>query len=178
MDSFWIRFAQPHDTEAIFQLIRALAIYEKLEDQMTGSVSDLKEHLFGDQSVAEVLLAEVPTEKDPVGFALFFRNFSTFLTKPGLYLEDLFVQPKYRGCGIGKALLIKVAQIAVERNYGRLDWVVLDWNTPAIDFYQQMGAHPLREWILNRVTGEALQKLAQKDLYDTSSQVESNPVSS
>lgn len=162
MDHFSIRFAQPEDTEAIFDLIRALAIYEKLEQQMTGSAIELKEHLFGPQSVAEVLLAEVASDKDPVGFALFFRNFSTFLTKPGLYLEDLFVQPNYRGRGIGKALLIKVAQVAVERNYGRLDWVVLDWNTPAIDFYQQMGADPLREWILNRVTGDALQKLAQK----------------
>lgn len=158
---FQIRPAQPSDTEAIFNLILALAAYEKLSDQVTGSVELLHDALWGLTPCAEALLVEVPESSMPVGFALYFRNFSTFLTKPGIYLEDLFVQPEYRGLGIGKALLVKLAQIAVERGYGRLEWAVLDWNEPAIGFYRRIGAQLLTEWIPNRVTGDALIRLAE-----------------
>jgi GNAT superfamily N-acetyltransferase len=161
---FQIRPAQPADVPAIFSLIQALAAYECLTDHVSGSFEQLQEHLFGSRVSAEVLLAEVPEETAPVGFALFFQNYSTFLTQPGLYLEDLFVQPAYRGRGIGRAFLVKLANLAVERNYGRLEWAVLDWNEPAITFYQRMGAKSLPEWILNRVTGEDLLRLAQVTL--------------
>ncbi len=161
MVSFQLRTACPTDTWAIFQLIQALAHYEKLDHLVTGTRDQLHEHLFGSNPVAEVILAEVPDQADPVGMALFFRSFSTFLTRPGLYLEDLYVQPDYRGYGIGKALLIKVAQITVERGYGRLEWSVLDWNEPAIQFYQRMGATLMKEWMMNRVTGENLIQLAK-----------------
>lgn len=163
MAAFEIRPATVDDTGAIFALIRALSIYEQLEHEVTGSEDRLGRYLFGSEAIAEVLLVEVPEEPDPVGFALYFRNFSTFLTQPGIYLEDLYVQPEYRGRGIGKALLVKLAQIAVEREYGRLEWAVLDWNEPAIQFYQKIGAKQRPEWILNRVTGEDLLHLSQLD---------------
>ncbi len=158
---FSIYPAQPEDCGAIFNLIKELAAYEHLQEEMTGSLEALQEHLFGSNPVAEALVVKIPDQGEAVGFALFFRTYSTFLTQPGLYLEDLYIQPQYRGNGMGKALLVELAKIAVQRGYGRLEWAVLDWNTPAIQFYQRMGARLLREWIPNRVTGEALLRLAE-----------------
>ncbi len=152
-----LRFAEPDDSSVIFELIQALAEYENLSDAVTGNALALTEHLFGSSKCAEVLIAEYT--KKSVGFALFFHNYSTFLTKPGIYLEDIFVLPEYRRLGIGKALLTKLAQIAVERDCGRLEWSVLDWNEPAQAFYRRMGASILEEWRICRVTGEALAKL-------------------
>lgn len=153
-----VRPATPNDTETVFALIQALAEYEKLSHEVTGSVEALTDHLFGDRPVVEALLADVAEQS--VGFALFFTNYSTFLTKPGLYLEDLFVLPEYRGRGIGKALIQQLAQLAVERDCGRLEWSVLDWNAPAIGFYERMGAAVLPDWRTCRVTGEHLLHLA------------------
>jgi GNAT superfamily N-acetyltransferase len=155
-----IRPAQPDDAPTLFALIKALADYEKLADQVTGNAAALKAHLFGDRPCIEAVLAVY--EDKPVGFALFFTNYSTFLTKPGIYLEDLFVLPEYRGQGTGKALLSHLAQLVVERNYGRLEWSVLDWNEPAIAFYQHMGATVLPDWRICRVTGEAIEQLARR----------------
>jgi GNAT superfamily N-acetyltransferase len=151
-----LRFAEPADCNVLFELIKALAEYEKLSHAVTGDAQSLKEHLF-DTKYIEAILAEYAGQA--VGFALFFHNYSTFLTKPGIYLEDLFVLPKYRRKGIGKALLTKLAQIAVQRNCGRLEWSVLDWNEPAIAFYRSMGASILDDWRICRVTEEGLNKL-------------------
>jgi len=155
-----IRAARPDDGPTIFKLIQALAEYERLSHEVTGSEALLREHLFGDRPYAEALLAT--WDGEVVGFALFFSTYSTFLTRPGLYLEDLFVQPAYRGRGLGKALLQRLAQVAVERGAGRLEWNVLDWNAPAIAFYQAMGAQVLPDWRTCRVTGTALQALAAR----------------
>jgi GNAT superfamily N-acetyltransferase len=155
-----VRYAQPTDCNVLFDLIQGLAEYEKLSHAVTGNAAALKEHLFGSPKYIEAILAEYAGQA--VGFALFFHNYSTFLTKPGIYLEDLFVLPPYRAQGIGKALLAKVAQIAVERNSGRLEWSVLDWNEPAQAFYRRMGATILDDWRICRVTGEALAQLATK----------------
>ncbi|WP_138505249.1 GNAT family N-acetyltransferase [Nostoc sp. PA-18-2419] len=152
-----VRFAQPEDYSILFKLIEGLAEYEKLSHAVTGNALELKEHLFGSHRYIEAILAEFTGQ--PVGFALFFHNYSTFLTKPGIYLEDLFVLPEYRRQGIGKALLTKVAQIAVERNCGRLEWSVLDWNESAQAFYRSMGASILDDWRICRVTEDALNKL-------------------
>ncbi|MEN9232007.1 MAG: GNAT family N-acetyltransferase [Thermostichus sp. DG02_5_bins_236] len=157
-----IRPATPPDVPTIFALIQALAEYEQLSHLVTGSVTELQQHLFGPEAVATVLLAEVEERPgSPVGFALYFRNFSTFLTRPGIYLEDLFVLPEFRGRGIGKALLVRLAQEAVAQGYGRLEWIVLNWNEPAIGFYKRLGAKQHTEWILNRVTGADLLTLAR-----------------
>jgi len=150
--------ATERDVAVILRFIRELAEYEKLTHQVTATEELLRETLFGARGVAEVLIASLASE--PAGFALFFHNFSTFLGRPGIYLEDLFVEPAHRGKGIGKALLIEIAKIAKERNCGRLEWAVLDWNRPAIDFYRGLGAVPLDDWTLFRVTGEALNHLA------------------
>lgn len=152
-----IRPATPQDIPTIAELIRALAEYERLSHEVVLREAELHEHLFGERRYAEVLLAEEGGQV--VGFALFFHNFSTFLARPGLYLEDLFVRPAHRGRGHGKALLRRLAQLALERGYGRLEWSVLDWNTPAIDFYRSLGAAPLSDWTVFRVTGDALQRL-------------------
>lgn len=152
-----IQPAQAEDVAAIFALIRALADYEHLADHVTGSPEALREHLFGNRPCIEAILAK--HEGNSIGFALFFTNYSTFLTKPGIYLEDLFVLPEYRGHGVGKRLLSYLAQLAVERDCGRLEWSVLDWNEPAIGFYQRMGATMLPDWRICRVTGEALLQL-------------------
>jgi GNAT superfamily N-acetyltransferase len=122
----------------------------------------LEQHLFGPKPAAEVVLAEPEGAGAPVGFALFFQNFSTFLGKPGLYLEDLFVLPEHRGRGIGEALLVHLARLAVQRGYGRFEWSVLDWNEPAIGFYRKLGAVPMDEWTVFRVTGEALERLSRR----------------
>ncbi len=154
-----IRAATAADVNVLFGLIQALAEYEKLAHQVTGTPEALATHLFGDRPCIEAILAE--WQGKPVGFALFFQNYSTFLTKPGLYLEDLFVLPEYRGQGIGKSLIQSLAKIAVERDYGRLEWAVLDWNQPAIAFYQRMGADILPDWRICRVTGDALTHLGR-----------------
>ncbi|MEA5582021.1 GNAT family N-acetyltransferase [Nodularia harveyana UHCC-0300] len=155
-----LRFAEPADSEALFDLIKGLAEYEKLSHAVTGNALDLHEHLFGSPKYVEAILAEYAGQA--VGFALFFSNYSTFLTKPGIYLEDLFVLPEYRRQGIGKALLSKLAQIAVERNCGRLEWSVLDWNESAQAFYRSMGATILDDWRICRVTEDGMQQLANK----------------
>jgi len=136
-----------------------LAEYEQLSHAVTGNAETLKAHLFGDRAYAEALIAEA--QGQAVGYALFFFNYSTFLTKPGIYLEDLFVLPEYRGRGIGKALITSVGKIAVDRDCGRLEWSVLDWNQPAIDFYQNIGASVLPDWRICRITGDNLSQLAE-----------------
>lgn len=156
---FKIRPTIPADVPTLVRLIGALADYEQLSHEVVGSADDLAQHLFGPRPYAEAILAEV--EGFAAGFALFFHNYSTFLMRPGLYLEDLFVLPEYRRRGIGRGLLIHVAQLAVERGCGRFEWNVLDWNAPAIAFYEQMGAELKPEWQLCRVAGAALQSFNQ-----------------
>jgi hypothetical protein len=164
--SFTLRPATPADLPAIVALIRELAVYEKLEHLVVATPESIAPHLFGPRPAAEVVVAEVPAEVsvevpaagEPVvvGFALYFTNFSTFLGRPGLYLEDLYVKPAQRGRGIGKALLAHLGALAVERGCGRFEWSVLDWNEPAIRFYERMGATLLPDWRICRVTGAAL----------------------
>ena len=155
---FIIRKAQKEDAGLILDFIKALAEYENLSGMVSATVEDIERNLFSDKPVAEVLLGEY--EGKPVGFALFFYNFSTFLGKPGIYLEDLFVLEPMRGKGFGKALLSCLAKLAVDKGCGRLEWCVLDWNTPSIDFYKSLGAEIMKEWLLNRLTGEALYSLS------------------
>ncbi len=154
-----IRSATAQDVPIILDLIKQLAEYERLSDKVTATEQRLRDTLFGERSAAEVLLATL--EGETVGFAVFFTNYSTFLAKPGLYLEDLFVKPHARGKGIGKGLLARLAKIAVERDCGRVDWQVLNWNEPSIRFYEALGAVPLSDWTTYRLTGEALGKLAR-----------------
>lgn len=153
-----IRDATSADTAVIAKLIRGLAEYERLEQEVVLDEGDLHEHLFGGRRYAEVILAE--DAGAVVGFALFFHNYSTFLAKPGIFLEDLFVLAEHRGRGHGKALLARLAQIAVERECGRLDWSVLDWNEPSIGFYRSLGALAQDEWTTFRLSGEPLRALA------------------
>jgi len=153
-----IRPATPADAPLLAELIRDLAVYEKMADQCRVTESGLLAALFGPRPCAEAIIGEVNGK--PEGFALFFTNFSTFVCKPGIYLEDLFVRPRARGVGLGKALLSRLAQLAIERGCGRLEWSVLDWNTPAIDFYKKFGATPMDEWTVFRVAGDALASLA------------------
>jgi GNAT superfamily N-acetyltransferase len=154
-----IRPAQESDVDAIFDLIRGLAAYEKLSDRVTGNPELLRSHLFGTRPYAEAIIAEL--DNHPIGFALFFHNYSTFLTQPGLYLEDVFVMPEYRRQGVGKALLSAVAKIAVDRGCGRLEWSVLEWNQNAIEFYQSVGATVLPDWKICRLTGATLTKFGE-----------------
>ena len=154
-----IRLATPQDVPTILKFIQGLAEYEKLADQVVATEEKLEQTLFGDKRYAEVVIAEY--NQQAAGFALFFHNYSTCLAKPGIYLEDLFVLPDFRGKGLGKVLLSYLAKLAVERDCGRLEWSVLDWNQPAIDFYQAQGATMLHDWRINRVTGENLKALAQ-----------------
>ena len=153
-----IRPGELKDVPLIAELIRGLARYEKLEHEITMTEEKLTAHLFGERRYAETLIAEDGGQ--PVGFALFFHSFSTFLAQPGLYLEDLFVVPARRGAGIGRALLERLAQVAVDRGCGRLEWTVLDWNKDAIRFYERLGAKPNSEWTVYRLTGEPLHALA------------------
>ena len=154
-----IRPATPADAPLILTFIRELAAYEKLAHEVVADEAAIAETLFGAKPCAEVVIAEIATE--PVGFALFFTNYSTFLGRPGIYLEDLFVRPEARGHGAGRALLGHLAKLAVARNCGRLEWAVLDWNEPAIDFYEKLGATPRSEWTTYRLTGDALRALAR-----------------
>jgi GNAT superfamily N-acetyltransferase len=154
-----IRPAGPHDVPLLLELIRALAEYEKLSDQVTATEEALRETLFGARPAAEALVAML--DGAPAGFALFFPNYSTFLARPGIYLEDLFVKPALRRRGVGRALFTRLAQLAVERRCGRFEWSVLDWNEPAIAFYRSLGAVPLSDWTVFRLTGDALTQLGR-----------------
>lgn len=156
--SISIRAATAGDIGLIHELILALADYEKLRDEVRADPAMLERHLFGARPAAEVMIAE--QDGAAVGFALFFQTFSTFEGRPGLYLEDLYVRPEARGLGAGKALLARLAQLALERDCARLEWAVLDWNAPALAFYRSVGAKPLDEWTVQRLDGEALAKLA------------------
>ena len=153
------RIAERRDCALIARFIRELAIYERMEDKVVATDELLEEWLF-DKHSAEVFFAVVDGRE--VGFALFFTNFSTFLGRAGLYLEDLFVQPEYRGRGIGSAMMSKLASIACERGYGRFEWACLDWNAPSIKFYDSLGAMPLSDWTVYRITGETLSGLASE----------------
>lgn len=153
-----IRPATPDDADLLANLIRELAVYEKLEDHARATADDVRRHLFGPRPAAEAAVALVDGE--PAGFALWFTSFSTFLGQPGVYLEDVFVRPEYRGRGIGKSLLAMLARLAVERGCGRLEWAVLNWNEPAIGFYRSLGARPMDEWTVYRLHGEPLRRLA------------------
>ncbi|HEX9364345.1 MAG TPA: GNAT family N-acetyltransferase [Candidatus Dormibacteraeota bacterium] len=153
-----IRSAEPADVPLITELIKALAVYEKLEHELRATDEKVRYALFGERPYAETLIADYDGEA--AGFALFFHNFSTFLAQPGLYLEDLFVKPEHRSHGIGRALLQRLAQIAVERGCGRMEWAVLDWNVDAIRFYERLGARPNSDWTVYRLSGESLTGLA------------------
>jgi len=156
--AFRIRSATPADVPLILSLIRELAEYEKLAHQVVATEADIQNSLFGPRPAAECLIAEL--DGALAGFALFFHNFSTFLGKPGIYLEDLYVKPELRGKGVGRKLLAHLAQLTVTRGCGRFEWAVLDWNEPAIGFYRSIGARMLDDWKINRLTGEALERLA------------------
>lgn len=159
--SFTIRFATINDVELIHRFIVELATYEKLAHEVVATPEILKETLFGSRKTAEVIIAEELGK--PVGFALFFHNFSTFLGRPGIYLEDLYIIPEARSKGYGKKLLSHLARLANERNCGRLEWWVLDWNESAISMYKKIGAIPMDDWTVYRVTGDALDTLAKAD---------------
>ena len=156
-----IRPTTADDVPLILKFIRELAEYEKLAHSVVANEATLRDELFGTKPVAECVIAEY--DGVAVGFALYFHNFSTFVGKRGLYLEDLFVKPEMRGQGIGKALLVYLAQLAQARNCGRFEWAVLDWNEPSINFYKSLGAEPMNEWTVYRLTGETLDALASKD---------------
>jgi len=156
-----LRPATEHDVPLILQFIRDLAEYERLAHACVATEESVRETLFGAKRYAEVILAE--HDGSPAGFALFFHNYSTFLARPGIYLEDLYVRPELRGYGIGKALLARLASIARERNCGRLEWAVLNWNEPAIQFYRSLGALPQDQWTVYRLTGDALDRLSGFD---------------
>ncbi len=160
MEKFIIRKATKDDTGTVLSFIKKLAGYEKLENEVKATRDLLEKNLFGEKAVAKCLLGFY--DGIPVCFSIYFYNFSTFLGKPGLYLEDLFVLPEYRGRGFGKAMLVHLARTAVEEDCGRFEWAVLDWNEPALKFYESLGAEKLDDWIIHRVTGEALQKLAKE----------------
>ena len=156
---FEIRPARVEDVPVILELIRDLATYERAADEVTATEEQLVDVLFGERPVAEVLLAF--EGKSPVGFAVFFYNFSTWLGRPGLYLEDLFVKPEKRGKGYGRALLVDLAKIARDRDCGRMEWAVLDWNEPAIKFYRDLGAKPMEEWTVFRLARDGIARLAE-----------------
>lgn len=161
MPSPTLRDARPTDIATVLELIHALAAYEKLSHEVVATEALLRESLFPENGVppaAYCVLAEV--EGRAAGFALFFFNYSTFLARPGLYLEDLFVRPEFRGRGLGKALLLHLAKLANQRGCGRMEWAVLDWNQPAIDFYESLGARRMKEWQICRLTGETLRQYA------------------
>ena len=157
MPELEIRVAVENDAPLILRLIKELAEYERLSSEVVATEETLRESLFGERPFAEALIAELGDE--PAGFALFFHSFSTFLGRPGIYLEDLYVKPEFRGNGVGRALLVHLARLARERGCGRLEWSVLDWNEPAVGFYRRIGAVPVSGWTVYRVTGDALERL-------------------
>jgi len=157
-----LRPATVDDVPVILRCIQGLAAYERLADECVATEEQLRATLFGERPAAEVQLAHVGGE--PAGFALFFHNYSTFLAQPGIYLEDLFVEPRFRGLGVGKALLSRLAALAVERRCGRLEWSVLDWNSDAIGFYEKLGARGMTDWTVHRLTGAALRALAAAEV--------------
>ena len=167
-ENFQIRPARVEDVPVILQLIHDLATYERAPDEVTATEEQLVDVLFGERPAAEVLLAFKGTL--PVGFAVYFYNFSTWLGRPGLYLEDLFVKPEKRGKGYGRALLVELAKIARDRGCGRMEWAVLNWNEPAIKFYQALGAKPMNEWTVFRLTRDEIARLA--DAADTAATTE------
>ncbi len=158
MPDLEIRPATEDDVPLILSFIKELAEYERLSHEVVATEEILRESLFGERRVAEALLGYLG--ETPAAFALFFHNFSTFLGRPGIYLEDLFVRPRFRGSGVGRAMLVYLARLARERGCGRLEWWVLDWNEPAIRFYEALGAVPMNDWTVYRVSGEALEELA------------------
>ena len=160
IQGFLIRKAEKEDVPVILEFIRKLAEYEKLSHEVIATEQNLGKYLFGEEKVAEVVIGYY--EGVPVGFALYFFNFSTFLAKPGIYLEDLFVLEEYRGKGFGKVLLAFLAKMAIEKDCGRLEWAVLDWNESSIDFYKSLGAKMMNEWIVNRISGEELTLLVEQ----------------
>jgi GNAT superfamily N-acetyltransferase len=170
LENFQIRPARVEDLQVILQLIRDLATYERAPDEVIATEEQLVDVLFGEKPVAEVLLAF--EEQSPVGFAVYFYSFSTWLGRPGLYLEDLFVKPEKRGKGYGRALLVELARIARDRGCGRMEWAVLNWNEPAIKFYQALGAKPMNEWTVFRLTRDEIAKLASAA--DTAATTEPN----
>jgi GNAT superfamily N-acetyltransferase len=160
IDNFIIRRAERKDLPLVLDFIKKLAEYERLSHEVVATEEKLEKFLFGEEKVAEVVIGY---EGDlPVGFALYFYNFSTFLAKPGIYLEDLYVLEEHRGKSFGKALLTYLARLAVEKDCGRLEWAVLDWNEPSIEFYKSLGANIMEEWLVNRLTGDALLKLSEQ----------------
>lgn len=158
MSNFKLRETSREDTALIFHFIKELAIYEKMLDDVVGTEELLEDHIFNKKRV-EVLIAE--EDDKPIGFCLFFYNFSTFLGRSGIYLEDIYILPEYRGKGYGKTIFKELAKIAVERNCGRMEWTCLDWNKPSIDFYTKLGAVPMDEWTVYRLAGENLNNVAE-----------------
>jgi GNAT superfamily N-acetyltransferase len=158
IDGFAIRHAEESDVPLILGFIKDLAAYEKLSHEVIATEEDFRQNLFGEKRFAEVVIGEFYTE--PIGYALYFYNFSTFIGKPGIYLEDLYVKPEVRGKGFGKALLAYLARLAVDQNCGRFEWAVLDWNERSINFYESLGATLMKEWIITRVADGKLEKLA------------------
>lgn len=159
-ENFEIKFATKNDAGIILELIKEIAAYEKLADQVEATEAQIINHLFSEKNYAECIIGF--ENNIPIGFALFFHNYSTFVSRPGIYLEDLFVKEKYRGKGYGKKLLLSLVKIANERNCGRVEWSVLNWNKPAIDFYNGIGAIPMNEWTVYRLNQEAINKLNNK----------------
>ena len=160
IDGFTIRHAEESDVPLILWFVKELANYEKLSHEVIATKEDFRQYLFGEKQFAEVVIGE--NHSNPVGYALYFYNFSTFTGRPGIYLEDLYVKPEERGKGFGKALLAYLAKLAVDQKCGRYEWAVLDWNEPSINFYESIGATIMKEWIINRVTGDSLLKLASE----------------
>ena len=160
IDGFEIRKATRKDVPLVLDFIGKLAAYEKLTHEVVATEDLLEKYMFGDEKVAEVVIGTY--RDDPVGFVIYFFNFSTFLARPGIYLEDLYVLEEHRGKGFGKALLAYLAKLAIEKNCGRLEWAVLDWNKPSIEFYKSLGTKLMDEWIIHRLTGEALTQLAEQ----------------
>ena len=165
LENFQIRPARVEDVPIVLELIQDLATYERAPDEVTATEDQLVDVLFGERRAAEVLLAFEGTS--PVGFAVYFYNFSTWLGRPGLYLEDLFVKPENRGKGYGRALLVELAKIARDRGCGRMEWAVLDWNEPAIQFYRKIGAKPNEEWTIYRLTSDGISALADSEVGDS-----------
>jgi GNAT superfamily N-acetyltransferase len=159
---FSIRPAAPEDVPVIFGLVLELAAYERLSHEVTATEELLRRNLFGERRHAEAILAR--EEETCAGFALFFHNFSTFLGKPGIYLEDLYVRPEFRGRGYGRAMMIHLARLARERDCGRFEWAVLNWNQPSLEFYRSIGALPMNDWTIQRVVGTALEELAEQKM--------------